>query len=91
MDPLAKRLKEREESYEAVCVRCGACCGAYDGDPCARLRKDATGAFFCDDYDNRLGPQKTVGGKRFNCVYVKDIMRYRWQGDSRCAYKKKRP
>jgi len=90
MDPVINKLKECEESYEAVCLRCGACCGAFDGDPCSHLKKDTEGLHFCDDYEHRLGPQKTVSGKRFNCVYIADILRYRWQGDHLCAYKKKR-
>jgi hypothetical protein len=90
MDHLAEHLKSREDAHEAVCVRCGACCGAYDGDPCAHLHKDKDGLFYCDSYEDRLGAQKTVSGERFNCVRIVDILRYSWKGDHLCAYKKKR-
>jgi len=78
--------EELFERYEGVCRRCGECCGAADGDPCANLGRDAsTGLYFCRDYANRLGPQKTVSGKIFNCVPIRDIIK---QGLLRpgCAY-----
>lgn len=72
----AKYQKEQIERFEGVCRRCGECCGSQDGDPCANLSRDAaTGGFYCADYDNRLGPQKTVSGRMFNCVPIRGIKR----------------
>ncbi|MBD3425920.1 MAG: hypothetical protein GF409_01660 [Candidatus Omnitrophica bacterium] len=62
-------LKERE--FESLCKRCGRCCGASD-DPCANLVRVASGEYFCRDYNNRLGPQRTVSGKEFNCVSIRE-------------------
>jgi len=70
------RQKERFERYEGACKRCGECCGSADGDPCANLSKDiATGKYFCKAYNDRLGPQRTVSGRIFNCAPIRDIMR----------------
>jgi len=74
------------EYFEHVCSHCGECCGSQDGDPCENLRRDSvTGRYFCSVYDTRLGPQKTVSGRFFNCVPIRDIIR---QGLLRpgCAY-----
>jgi hypothetical protein len=65
------RLGSAEESFEKLCKRCGACCGALD-DPCANLVKMPDGKFICKDYDSRLGPQKTVSGVTFNCVSIRE-------------------
>jgi len=61
--------------FEEACRRCGECCGAADGDPCANLAADAVGAWYCRDYENRLGPQKTVSGKFFTCVPIRELMK----------------
>ena len=64
-------FRNREKKFESVCVRCGKCCGALD-DPCRNLIKTADGTYFCKDYENRLGPQRTVSGKVFNCVSIRE-------------------
>ena len=64
-------MLEKERQFEAVCRRCGQCCGALD-DPCANLVRGDGGAYFCADYNNRLGPQKTVSGGSFNCVPIRE-------------------
>ena len=69
-----QRQKEEFERWEACCKRCGACCGALDGDPCVNLRKDESGKYYCNIYDNRIGVQKTISGKSFACVPIRDLM-----------------
>ncbi len=69
-----KKLEEKHLAEEAKCIRCGECCGAST-DPCQNLSKDAFGHYFCVAYDSRLGPQKTISGKVFNCVEIKDVLR----------------
>ena len=83
-----KHLMTQSERYEGACKRCGECCGSTDGDPCANLDRDTvSGRYFCRSYDDRLGPQKTLSGRMFNCVPIRDIIR---QGLLRpnCAYNK---
>jgi hypothetical protein len=79
----------QENKQEDICRRCGACCGAYDGDPCVHLKMDKQGKFYCGIYEKRLGKRKTVSGEVFECVSIWDIIRDSWPGDYRCAYKKK--
>jgi hypothetical protein len=88
MDELVYLQKQREltEVYESRCKRCGACCGAYDGDPCAQLEKKADGSFFCRVYDSRLGPQKTVSGKSFTCVLIRENLKKSRLPFPRCPY-----
>lgn len=83
-------LKQKEKEYEDLCIRCGACCGAYDGDPCSHLKKDKEGKYFCEIYEKRLGRRKTVSGKVFECVLIREILDSSWPGDSLCIYKKLR-
>jgi len=86
MDELERHLKTKEDEFEAVCVRCGACCGAFDGDACLHLKKDSLGKYYCDTYETRLGPQVTVTGKSFECVPIKDVLRYSYTREQKCAY-----
>jgi len=75
--------------FEGICKHCGECCGSRDGDSCANLATDtATGKCFCMNYENRLGPQKTLSGKAFNCVTIREIAKH---GHLRpnCAYNNK--
>lgn len=88
MSKLKKIMAEKERVYEQMCTRCGACCGAYDGDPCRNLCRDNEGYYYCKDYGNRLGMQKTINGVRFKCVMIREIINESWIGDHRCAYKK---
>ncbi len=78
---------QKEKAWEDICIRCGACCGAYE-DPCVHLRRDEQGLFFCEIYENRLGLRKTVGGKTFQCVDIKEILHTWWPGAHLCAYKR---
>lgn len=80
--------QERLEAwYESLCRRCGVCCGAGEVDPCAKLNDLGGGVYMCADYAHRLGPQKTVSGREFNCVMVKEVLKH--DGTLRdCAYRK---
>lgn len=66
--------EEQFEFYESICRRCGACCGAEDGDPCASLVKNGDGTYFCNVYENRIGEQKTISGKTFHCIPIRDVI-----------------
>ena len=80
------KLQEKDEVFEAICTRCGACCGAFD-DPCSNLIKLEDGRYFCKDYNNRLGPQVTViGNNSFICVSIREHIK---AGSLRahCAYR----
>jgi len=68
-----RKQKEEEIRYESLCNRCGACCGALDGDPCEELRRDDSGKYFCSVYENRIGMHKTISGKQFACVPIRDL------------------
>ncbi|MDP8260378.1 MAG: hypothetical protein P9L96_05210 [Candidatus Gygaella obscura] len=69
--------KQQEDylRYEGLCKKCGACCGAFD-DPCVNLKKDSNNKFYCKVYNNRFGSQKTVSGKFFNCVPIRDVLKF---------------
>ncbi|MCX5694410.1 MAG: hypothetical protein NT014_04700 [Candidatus Omnitrophica bacterium] len=75
MDKVAYLQKQQDiqNAYEARCKRCGSCCGALGQDPCARLKSDEQGKFYCSDYSNRIGLQFTVTGKKFHCVPIRDL------------------
>jgi len=75
-DPYIKRQEEQFLEYEALCKRCGVCCDASRTDPCENLIKGEDGKSFCRVYDNRLGLQKTVSGRSFVCVPIRDVQRY---------------
>lgn len=82
-----KKQEELSSRYESLCLRCGACCGVSDGDPCANLQNDGLSRYYCLAYESRLGAQKTVSGKLFTCVPIRDVLKY----DSpyiECAYAK---
>ncbi|MBU1997879.1 MAG: hypothetical protein ABIG46_05370 [Candidatus Omnitrophota bacterium] len=68
-----RKQEVEQKRYEDLCRRCGACCGALDGDPCESLKRDESGIFFCSVYDQRIGMQKTVSGKQFACVPIRDL------------------
>lgn len=78
-------LKNKEEEFEAVCSRCGECCGSLD-DPCANLVKGEDGSFFCNDYHHRLGFQKTATGISFKCVPITERI-YAGSLRNNCEYK----
>ena len=79
-----KYLEKKAESYESLCKRCGECCGAGN-DPCASLVAEKDGTYSCSTYGDRLGMQKTVSGKIFTCVPIKDNMLKGFSGPN-CAY-----
>ena len=80
-------LAEKEQEWETLCLRCGACCGAYE-DPCRELKKGTDGKYFCGIYSRRYGARQTVGGKKFRCMPLRDIIHMSWDHDQLCAYKK---
>ena len=81
-------LKAEFERWEGLCGRCGACCGAFDGDPCEHLRQSADRKYFCSIYEDRFGPKKTIKGNTINCVPIQKILHTSWPGDHCCGYKK---
>lgn len=80
--------EEQLRRWESLCGRCGACCGAFDGDPCEHLRKNESQQHFCSIYENRFGTHKTISGKEINCVPIRQILNSSWPGDHCCGYKK---
>ncbi|MCA9401017.1 MAG: hypothetical protein KC713_05285 [Candidatus Omnitrophica bacterium] len=81
----------QHQLWEKKCLRCAACCGLFDGDPCLHLKKGENGeGYFCEIYENRFGLRKTVSGKTFRCVPIRDILHLSWPGDHCCGYKKGR-
>ncbi len=82
-----KYSSEKESAFEALCKRCGECCGA-SGDPCVNLARRDDGTFFCRDYEGRLGPQVTVSGKKFHCIPIRDYINHGTLKDN-CAYRVK--
>lgn len=87
---LDRYFQQKKREFEGLCCRCGACCGAYDGDPCEHLKKDPLGKYFCDIYEKRLGMRKTVSGEEFQCVKITEILNEKWPGDENCGYKRRR-
>ncbi len=75
--------------WEETCLSCGMCCGIKEGDPCEQLVFKDNGTYMCRVYANRLGPQRTIQGRKFHCVPIRDILHQSWTGDDMCAYKKK--
>jgi len=82
-----KHLKDKQEAYEALCARCGACCGVFENDPCVKLKREPDGRYSCPDYENRMGLQTTVNGNTFKCVTLREIRSGSWPGSWRCSYK----
>lgn len=81
---IIKYFKNIEQELEGVCVHCGGCCGAFD-DPCACLKKDANGKYFCEIYDYRFGPRQTISGKKFHCISINNAIYAKWQNDDLCG------
>ena len=79
MDRILYLQKQDEQfmDYEALCLRCGHCCGAGDGDPCINLARDCQDRYYCKAYQVRLGSQKTVSGKEFTCVAIRELLKRR--------------
>lgn len=78
--------EEKFKVHEAVCMRCGACCGAFDGDPCSNLARQEDGKYFCNDYEHRFEyQQKTIKGIKFHCVPIGDVIKHLGARPN-CAY-----
>jgi len=80
---------QKYQEYEALCKRCGACCGVLDNDPCEHLKKGPDNGYFCDIYEERFGVRKTVKGKEILCVPIRNMFHKTWWGRIQCAYMKK--
>ncbi|MCA9408069.1 MAG: hypothetical protein H6755_07005 [Candidatus Omnitrophica bacterium] len=83
-----KYQRSQEQIWEAKCLRCGACCGSMDGDPCEHLVEDKNNRYYCSIYSNRFGPRKTRSGRKFVCVSIRKVLDQSWPGDECCGYKK---
>jgi uncharacterized cysteine cluster protein YcgN (CxxCxxCC family) len=66
--------EEKLGAHEALCRRCGKCCGADTSEPCANLAEDNSGKFYCKSYEHRLGVQRTVSGLVFHCVNIREVL-----------------
>lgn len=78
----------KESDYEAICQRCGICCGSEDGNPCIHLKKNEDSKYYCETYENRFGLQKTVNGTLFKCVPIEEALKCYPELRKRCAYAK---
>lgn len=56
------------------CLRCGVCCGSTDGHPCEHLVPQSDGTCLCEIYAERLGPHRSVDGRKFICVPIKTVI-----------------
>lgn len=83
----AQWMREKEAQWESLCTRCGACCGVVEGDPCEHLIQEDDGKYSCSIYENRFGLHKTVSGRPFQCVPIRQILHKKWPGDECCGYK----
>ena len=70
-----KVLANRDATHEALCRRCGQCCGTLGEDPCANLEKLADGTNSCRIYNIRHALQKTMSGRYFMCVNIRDVIK----------------
>jgi hypothetical protein len=68
-----EKQQKLQNYYESLCKRCGACCGALSDEPCARLVREPDGKYSCSVYAQRIGLQRTVTGKEFHCVPIRDL------------------
>ena len=87
MDDIAYRERQRAAfaAHEAKCRSCGTCCGANGDDPCSQLRSRSDGSYYCATYPTRFGVQRTVSGREFTCVMIRDVIAFgvRYEG---CGY-----
>ncbi|MDD5438848.1 MAG: hypothetical protein PHS37_01520 [Candidatus Omnitrophica bacterium] len=82
---LTEKLKKGYQDFENLCRRCGSCCGAHDGDPCANLVRDGEDRYLCRVYDRRFGIQKTMSGKVFTCIDIRELIKEK-QLRPECGY-----
>ena len=54
------------------------------------IKINANGKYFCAVYDRRFGKWRTVSGKEFECVPIREKIAKgeSWPGDEHCGYKK---
>ncbi len=84
-----KKIQDKKElEHEALCKRCGACCGVLENDPCEHLKKDLDDRYFCSIYENRFGMRKTLKGEPILCVPLRNILHKTWWGRIECSYYK---
>ena len=81
-----KFAEKSEKEFEAICSRCGECCGAGNG-PCKNLKKLEDDTYICRSYKDRLGAQETVSGQTFNCVSIREHIRNKTLPPG-CSYRK---
>ena len=67
----SEHLQIKDRDFESICTRCGDCCGAND-DPCRNLVRLERDKYYCKNYDKRFGSQKTISGKAFSCVSIRE-------------------
>ena len=77
-------------AWEALCHRCGACCGIEEGDPCEHLVQTGRGVYACAIYEQRFGIHKTINGSMTRCVPIRAILYTAWPGRQQCGYVKER-
>ncbi len=82
-----RKLEEQFREHESLCKCCGMCCGLADGDPCDQLEEIGVGKYRCKIYDHRFGLQRTVSGKVFHCVPIRDNLKFESTYPG-CAYYK---
>jgi hypothetical protein len=90
MDDEARyRLLQEKQAvdWEARCTRCGACCGVFERDPCENLEKSSDGKYSCRIYTTRFGLRKSISGRIFECVPLRQILHTSWPGKHQCGYK----
>ena len=85
-DDYQKYLYIKEQEFENLCIKCGICCGITE-DPCSKLAKNKDETYYCTNYENRLGPQYTIGSNSFNCITIKEIFK-KHHGFIKCGYYK---
>ena len=90
MDPYTIYQDKKFAEHEALCRRCGACCGIRDGDPCEHLAFTEDEKAYCEIYNHRFGLRQTVSGTKFLCMPIRKVLFKTWSGVSQCAYQKTR-
>lgn len=87
-DRYSRYWDDKAQEWDARCSQCGSCCGSLE-DPCENLQQRQSGVYACRVYENRFGPRRTLSGKEFVCVPIRDKIAagHSWPGDDHCAYK----
>jgi len=87
MNAVTAYFEKKEHEWENLCLHCGGCCGAHD-DPCLHLKEEEGGKFHCEIYLKRFGLRCTIGGEKFNCVPIKEILDTHWKKNYLCPYRR---